>query len=483
MMAMVQDGVGAPRQAANGEAEILRPAVTSTLTNRFLLYALTALIALSPLPFGGNKPLAWAIYALATALLLLAYAVPALVRGATLPVPFRRIIVPTVLIAVVVVWMLVQVDAFGSILPTHPLWSIGSLEAAGHPSVNPDMTLTGLMRLLTYAGIFWLSLQLCRDVDNAEFLIWAIGVAVAVYSFYGLILWSLGSQTILWYPKLFYRDDLTSTFVNRNSFATYAGLGCVIFLFTLTKQLSRVLAQSDRASLGRQLATVAVQSGPILVYAVPLLAVFSALILSKSRAGFASTVFAIVLGFLVWLLRRRRVSAWGQFAVVGVALVTFTTWISFSGEALFRRFSSVDNDAEGRFQTYAATWTAIKDNLWYGTGYNSFQDMFPLYRDESVSAFGVWDKAHDTYLEVLLGLGLPVGIALILAVLLLVFTCLKGAITRRRAWHLPLIAFTASVLVGCHALVDFSLQMAGVAITYAAILGVGVAQSWSSTAK
>jgi hypothetical protein len=45
---------------------------------------------------------------------------------------------------------------------------------------------------------------------------------------------------------------------------------------------------------------------------------------------------------------------------------------------------------------------------------------------------------------------------------------------------IPAIAAGASVLVGVHALVDFSLQIQAVTLTYMTILAAGVAQAVSS---
>jgi hypothetical protein len=58
-----------------------------------------------------------------------------------------------------------------------------------------------------------------------------------------------------------------------------------------------------------------------------------------------------------------------------------------------------------------------------------------------------------------------------------------GVFQRRRDGIYPAIAVAATVLVGVHAVVDFSLQIPAVAVTYAAILGMGVAQSFSTTTR
>ena len=66
---------------------------------------------------------------------------------------------------------------------------------------------------------------------------------------------------------------------------------------------------------------------------------------------------------------------------------------------------------------------------------------------------------------------------LIACVAVLVWECVKGARTRKRDATIPAIAASVSVLVGVHALVDFSLQIQAVTLTYMAVLGAGVAQA------
>jgi len=98
--------------------------------------------------------------------------------------------------------------------------------------------------------------------------------------------------------------------------------------------------------------------------------------------------------------------------------------------------------------------------------------------DERFSGL-IWDKAHNTYLEHAAELGLPAALALYAGMLLLFLYLLSGIFRRRRDQIYPLVATAATILVAVHALVDFSLQIPAVAVTYAAVLGVGVAQARS----
>ncbi len=133
-----------------------------------------------------------------------------------------------------------------------------------------------------------------------------------------------------------------------------------------------------------------------------------------------------------------------------------------------------------RVSVYLLTLRSILDAPWLGHGYGTFADVFPLYRDQSISVQGIWEQAHNTYLEVFQGLGLVFGSMLVASVLMLVLRCIKGSITRRHGATVPRVAASAAFLVGVHALVDFSLQIQAVALTFMAILGAGVAQSKSS---
>jgi hypothetical protein len=72
------------------------------------------------------------------------------------------------------------------------------------------------------------------------------------------------------------------------------------------------------------------------------------------------------------------------------------------------------------------------------------------------------------------------GSMLLASVVVLVGHCIQGATARLEGATVPRVAAGVAVLVGVHALVDFSLQIQAVALTFIAVLGAGVAQSTSS---
>ena len=93
------------------------------------------------------------------------------------------------------------------------------------------------MRLLTYAGIFWLALQACRVRERARSVLTVFAIGGTVYAAYGLAAFFLTPEAILWFAKEAYRDSVTGPFINRNSFATYVGLTILATVALLARQL------------------------------------------------------------------------------------------------------------------------------------------------------------------------------------------------------------------------------------------------------
>jgi len=350
------------------------------------------------------------------------------------------------------------------------------LSVTGSISPDPFKTYSGLLRLLTYAGVFWLSLQFCRSRERAQQVIITISLIGLVYAGYGLFVEFTGSETILWFKKTAYLENLTSTFVNRNSYATYAGLGLICatgMIFKLVGDLGGEhisLRETIRAVVLRLLG----QGWPFIV---AWFVIFVALLLTGSRGGFLATAAGLVTLFIAV-----GVAASGEYKfskkLAGAAALVAVGFLILSGGVTLDRLAQTAEKSDLRPQIYEQTTTAISDSPWLGTGFGTFNDVFRIYR---TSAFGVTvAKAHNTYLENTLELGIPGSVALTLSVVCLFILCVMGIRRRRRDAIYPSIGIAASVLVGSHALVDFSLQIPAVTLTYCLLMGAACAQSWSS---
>ncbi len=447
---------------------------------RIIFYSLLILIILAPLPFGSNIPFAWSLCALITALLTLLWAGVSLKNSRRVSLSLNPWII--VLFLTPLFWALLQLSPQMPAAWAHPLWQTAgealNEQLPGIISLTPDKTLTAIMRLLTYGLVFFLSFQLCRDRDNARIAIKWIAVAGVLYALYGLIIHWGGFNSILLYEKRAYQGDVTSTFINRNTYATYAGFA---LLFTMALFLDEMSRHSHSKSMAGQMLSKQNRIEFFIVKTwrplVGLMLIVSALITTHSRGGFISTGIAMIILLAAFSYKNKLKTKALAGAVAGVLVVIFLAY-SISSGALLKRLDKTSTDAEDRIAVYERTLEAIHDKPWTGFGYGSFEEAYRLYRHDEIKIF--FHKTHNTYLENLFGLGVPAAGALFLSMLGVAITVLLGIIRRRRDWIYPAIGFAVTIQIAIHSLGDFSLQIPAVAITYAAIMGIATAQSYSS---
>ena len=138
-------------------------------------------------------------------------------------------------------------------------------------------------------------------------------------------------------------------------------------------------------------------------------------------------------------------------------------------------------DLEARPEIFQLTLKALADHPWIGTGLGTFTTVFEAYRTPDLLFFV--NAAHNDYLENMLELGIPAALLLFGSVLALFVMCVRGAIRRRRDAILPCVGVGVTALVAMHSLVDFSMQIPAVTVTYLMLLGAAVAQSIPSGAR
>jgi O-antigen ligase len=459
------------------------PGKSAGRTERALLWGFIAGLAWCPFWFGGSVLLAWGINAVLFPGLVVIYELLLLIRGERHAVAIRQIKLPAALFTGVVMGILIQNATWTPDWIHHPIWQM-TADALGRPvqgsiSVNRELTSLALLRLVTAASVFWLALQLCRDAQRARFLLWSIAAITCGYAAYGLFDLALIPGHVLWFKNPYGYGRVTSTFVNPDSFSAYAGIGVIVFvgvILSLYRDESAAGGRSIRFRIANFI-EVTGRRGVVLFAGAFVTAV--ALLLTASRGGIASTAFGLfVMGALTLRLRKQQFAQSVIIIVVGALLVGAI--FLFFGDVVLGKISQLGFRDQGRIGLYVITIRSILAVPWLGYGYGTFVDVFPMYRDQSVPTYGQWTAAHDTYLETLQGLGLIFGPMLVASVAVLVWRCLKGAATRQMNEALPCVAAGVAFLLGAHALVDFTLQLQAIAITFMALLGAGVAQSESS---
>ncbi len=445
-----------------------------------IFWLFVAGLAWVPLWHGSNEPIAWGINAMLFPGLAVLYEVGLMLRREPHPVGLRNILLPAALFLALVLWIGLQNATALFADAANPAWKLaGDVVGSALPgsiSVNRDLTAAALLRLITCASVFWLALQLCRDAGRAQALVGALALIGAVYAGYGMIAAKAG-----WFqmPDLPLSGAVSATFINPDSYAAFAGIGLLATIgvfFRICRRYGVGAWSAPRQQLAALIEMTGRAGAPVLAGGFMILA---ALLLTGSRGGIAATGVALVA--LAVIARRgsarRRPVSWpmaflGLVFAGGTVLLFSTAVADKLGRAGFVDFN--------RLAAYRLTLQSIADRPWLGWGYGTFLDVFPMYRDGSIDGSGTWSQAHNTYLEVMQGLGIVFGLIFVALVTLLVFRCLKGARARRENAVVPRLAVAGAVLVGAHAAIDFSIQIQAVALTFAALLGAGVAQAESS---
>lgn len=445
--------------------------------------ALIAGLAWAPFWLGGDRLPAWGVNGLLFPALAILLEVKILLTGARHPISVRRIAGPAILFLATLAWIALQTMTELPASLAHPIWSMAGdlLERPidGSISVNRGETSVGLIRLATAASVFWVTAQLTRAPLRARLLLLSIAGAVAAYSVYGLVLSTFFSGAIPFFDVPVIGFSIRSTFVNRNSFATYAGLGLVTTIGLTLKLFSDAVPQaagSRSYRLSKYIEATGRRGWLLLGTGFVILV---ALLGTASRGGILATALGVFGLFALTVSRRRRHRAERVETIVFVTAALGATFLFF-GDMIVGRIETDGLTDASRFSVYAIAIRAMLDRPLVGFGYGTFADIFPMYRDQSIATAGVWDMAHDAYLEAWLGPGLLFGSALIIAIGWLALKCFFGALDRRKSATPAIVASACSLIVGVHALVDFSIQIEGVALTYVALLGVGVAQAESS---
>jgi len=451
---------------------------------KFVFWSLLSLVVVMPLAFGGNRPVPWSIMSLITGLLLVIWGIAANEKRELSRVSLKHIWFFVIPFVIVMLWIPLQIFLLNTDAIVHPIWQMTqkALDSPTKPSITLDVhkTAEGFMKLLTYGMIFWLSLQVGRSPPNAKKLITAIAIAGGFYALYGIIVYTLGNEHILWYNKTAYYESLTSTFVNRNSYATYAGIGLIV---SLALFFTKLLKNADRSNM-RQLYITLINNFTTksALFLLIVLLLIASLIMSNSRAGLVSASIGCISFIGLFTLTKAAKSHRFILGISSLILVSvFIIALALGGDAISKRFSKLDQEIEARGNIYSISVSAIKDFAILGSGLGTFENTFSMYRDSRLpnQFLRRVDHAHNTYLETVIELGMPAFILLTISIFSILVVCFKGLINREQDAMFPAIALATSAIIWTHALFDFSIEMPAISITYSTILGVGCAQSWS----
>lgn len=455
--------------------------IFSATVDRLGFFLLVCCVALAPIPFGSNSDGVAGLIGLALAAALL---------GTFLaPEPNRRVRrLHTAALAVAVIialWSAVQVASLDGMPWSSPIWrQTRDLIGVPHDAIALAryQPLYSMGYVLLPLAAFLCALIYVRDSARYTTFLNVVVTAALAITLVCLAQYRYAPDALLWAEKHHYLGSFTASFVNPNTAATYLG---VVMLMALSAGLSHLERAGGVAALLRPRWHPADSPrwGAPTAYLLSALVLFVALMLTQSRAGIMASLAgtALLVAAFAYIAMRQRSSlltalGFGVLALVGAALLA-----QFYVGRLLLRLQLEGFVDPARSCTYKSTWRAIKDHFWQGTGLGTFQDVFPRYRLLRCGLEGHWNMAHNLFLEGMLSLG--VGVFVLCAVIVytgLIHAYATGVRKRRLMRFVPLSCLGILMVLTAHSLVDFSMQIPGLAVLVGSILGAGAAISLES---
>jgi O-antigen ligase len=362
-------------------------------------------------------------------------------------------------------------------LPVHPIWhdlatTLGT--DYGYLSVNPSTTWRALPILILPILIFVTSVIITQDKALARrfwFTLTYVGLLVVVVCVMRQVLFP---DSLVFSGQALRNGQFSGVFINRNVAAAAFGLTG----FAVLGSLAIHLGQDQSLRKGRDKRNPSKYYWKYVFLGGALFLTAVCLILTRSRAG---SLFSLVLILPCLFIIVRNgvrnqlapVEPWRRRAVsIVVGLITLAIFLAAYGEPVLSRVETTKDDL--RWCTWAATIDAIKDHLVFGTGLGTFYDIFPMYRKATCDGTNlIWLRAHNSFLELYLVLGLP-SLFFAGAVIVSLGQTVSTGMRHRQAFKgVPIAMAGAIIFVGTHSLVDFPLQIPGIALYFAALMGAG----------
>lgn len=454
-----------------------------------------AVLAWAPLPAGSNPT--WAEDALAMALAALLFLWSALVMtGLALQTPLlRNLRLPALCVGLALGWAgLQQADlaALASVsgLPlerlANPVWQTAGTglqrELTPRIAVDVQAAAQAMMPALTAVMAFLLAFCLGRDRMRAPVLAQGIVWLACAWTALGMMAVVLGVDITAWLvagstPVL---SVPAAPFVNPEHFGAFMALGAIGALGLGLERLRETMNWGSgwRTTLGSLGPALNGSAGPLLLAAEILVI---GVLLTQASVALAGLLVGILALALV-LVRARAPSeadSAGRRAMVALLVIVLGVAVCAGRPTLIAAGDDTRPTPAERLALATASLEAIKAAPLRGHGFGSFEYYVPRFADGSLT--GTVREAHNDLLETLADLGLPFGLCYLAAPLWLAARCSAGIAERRRDRAYPAIAVAATAAVAIFALGGFSLQIPAIAVTYAALLGIGTAHSWRMT--
>jgi O-antigen ligase len=431
-------------------------------------YLLALIAVASVLAFGGDQPIVWRLMVLTIG--VLAFFVFWKTGWPDLP----RIPATLVILLMLAPWIQILPLPRSVLAFLSPAWA-STQQAILAPwglagkylaiSVQTQSTVNAGLRLVCYLLVFLLGFQFHRRGVPAILPALLAGIGLFEAS-YGLVQYLTGWQYIFSFAKVFYIQDATGTYINRNHFA---GLLEMVLPFIVAGTLITGGPDHRPNPWRRRLASSDLRP----LRAIVLLTfVALALVFSRSRMGILSGLAGVLL-VLILAFRQGRHRSISLILLALAIPAIYALWIGIAPVTdryeLLGHPHALESD---RLPLWRDALSLIRDHPWTGVGLGTYNWASPSYQ----TAHFEWrvDYAHNDYLQFAAELGLPLAILMFAGLWVLVGRTARLALILPKTEDRVLAAGCAGAMAALlvHSLADFNLQIPANATLFAWIAGV-----------
>jgi O-antigen ligase len=164
----------------------------------------------------------------------------------------------------------------------------------------------------------------------------------------------------------------------------------------------------------------------------------------------------------------------------GLAAMLIIAGIAAGGRLLPRLESDIGSDA--RWALFQDTFDMIRARPLLGHGAGTFAEAFPLFHTRAPSDY-IWLEAHNSYLQAMAEIGIPVFTVVMVGAGIVLAYIVRGVTRGTGPMPVAVAAVSAAAGVAAQSLVDFTIQIQAIGLTLFILVGAGLGEIASRSAR
>jgi O-antigen ligase len=336
-----------------------------------------------------------------------------------------------------------------------------------------------IIRFTVY-GLFFLGLtQVLNSQKRIELTIFLILITGCFEALYGLFQTYSGSGHIWWYKRGAHLRDLTGTYINRNHFAGFMGMGLLLaasYAAGIAPRRKRAkTASSHKSNIRWKLSWLlsgeyGFNKRALILFAGVVMGI--GLIFSASRGGMISVAAGILCMGIFFVFRRNHRRK--GFILVMLFVVTSTYAVDIGVDYPLERFKTFYVSLEQRARYAEKTLDMFQDYKLSGIGVGNFQYAYPQYQAAEDKASFI-RHAHNDWAQFLAEAG-TIGLCILLAGISYYLYRTMRLWRRRKdpfAVCLGVAPLAAMAAIAIHSYSDFNLHIPANFLMLVAVMAIG----------